>query len=108
MKQSALEKGLKSFDKDVIALNNAQGTLKGLREKEANLKQDRKDLEVKFEKTQIAKDDMSNKFEKGIDQHRTRVNHKNKVLEMVLEVRTGELEKKEVQVRELVQRSGLE
>ena len=54
------------------------------------------------------KKDMYGKFEIAIDQLRSRANYKNQLLDEVLAVRQAELEKKEVQLRELVQRSGLD
>ena len=48
------------------------------------------------------------RFETAIEQLRSRANVKNQVLDQVLAVRQAELEKKDVQLRELVQRSGLD
>jgi len=41
---------LKNYDKDVLALRNAKGTLEGLKEKERYLQNDCKDLELNFKK----------------------------------------------------------
>ena len=51
---------------------------------------------------------MTAKFELAIDQLRSKANYKNQVLDEVLAVRQAELDRKEVQLRELVQRSGLD
>lgn len=91
-----------------MALRNAKGTLKGLQNKEKELKSNREELEVKFIQVEKEKKDMYDKFELAIDQLRSRSNYKNQVLDEVLAVRQAELEKKEVQLRELVQRSGLD
>merc|ERR1712167_537964 len=97
-----------NFDKDVMALRNAKGALQVLKNKEKDLKQKREELEVKFIQVEKEKKDMYDKFELAIDQLRSRANYKNQVLDEVLAVRQAELEKKEVQLRELVQRSGLD
>ena len=91
-----------------MALRNARGALQVLKNKEKDLKQNREDLEVKFIQVEKEKKDMYDKFEIAIDQLRSRANYKNQVLDEVLAVRQAELEKKEVQLRELVQRSGLD
>ena len=54
------------------------------------------------------KNDMYRKFETAVEQLRGRANVKNQVLDQVLAVRQAELERKDVQLRELVQRSGLD
>lgn len=85
-----------------MALRNAKGALQVLKNKEKDLKQNREDLEVKFIQVEKEKKDMYDKFEIAIDQLRSRANYKNQVLDEVLAVRQAELEKKEVQLRELV------
>lgn len=85
-----------------MALRNAKGTLQVLKNKEKDLKQKREELEIKFIQVEKEKKDMYDKFELAIDQLRSRANYKNQVLDEVLAVRQAELEKKEVQLRELV------
>jgi uncharacterized coiled-coil protein SlyX len=51
---------------------------------------------------------MTSKFELAIDQLNSKANYRNQVLDEVLAVRQSELDRKEVQLRELVQRSGLD
>lgn len=101
-KRNTLKKQLSNFDKDVMALRNAKGTLQVLKNKEKDLKQKREELEIKFIQVEKEKKDMYDKFELAIDQLRSRANYKNQVLDEVLAVRQAELEKKEVQLRELV------
>lgn len=91
-----------------MALQNAKARLQVLKNKEKECKQDRADLESKFLQVEKEKKDMYEKFELAIDQLRSRANYKNQVLDEVLAVRQAELERKEVQLRELVQRSGLD
>ena len=69
---------------------------------------DKQELEGKFEKVTKEKDDMYAKFELAVEQLRGKANAKNQVLDQVLAVRQAELERKDVQLRELVQRSGLD
>lgn len=91
-----------------MALRNAQARLQVLKNKEKEVKNEKADLEADFIKLEKEKKDMQAKFEMAIDQLRSRANYKNQVLDEVLAVRQAELEKKEVQLRELVQRSGLD
>ena len=51
---------------------------------------------------------MYKKFEIAIEQLRTRADYKNQILDEKLRVLQSELERKEVQLQELVQRSGLD
>lgn len=66
-KRNTLKKQLSNFDKDVMALRNAKGTLKGLQNKEKELKSNREELEVKFIQVEKEKKDMYDKFELAID-----------------------------------------
>ena len=91
-----------------MALRNAKARLQVLKSKEKEVKQNKTDLEKEFIQIEKEKKDMQVKFELAIDQLRSRANYKNQVLDEVLAVRQAELEKKEVQLRELVQRSGLD
>jgi 3-dehydroquinate dehydratase len=91
-----------------MALRNAKARLQVLKNKEKECKQNRADLEEKFLSIENDKRDMNHKFELAIDQLRQKANYKNQMLDEILAVRQAELEKKEVQLRELVQRSGLD
>lgn len=91
-----------------MALRNAKARLQVLKNKEIEVKQNRASLEEKFIQVQKEKDDMQAKFEIAIDQLRSKANYKNQILDEVLAVRQAELDKKDVQLRELVQRSGLD
>ena len=66
------------------------------------VKQDRADLEEKFVRVEKEKNDMYGKFEIAVDQLRNKANVKNSVLDQVLAARQAELERKNVQLRELV------
>lgn len=91
-----------------MGLRNASARLVVLKNQEKLAKKDREKLEEDFMKVQKEKDDMYRKFEMAVEQLRSRANVKNQVLDQVLAVRQAELEKKDVQLRELVQRSGLD
>ena len=103
-----LKKQLFNFNKDVMALRNAKARLQVLINKEKECKQNRAELEEKFIQIEKEKSDINNKFELAIEQLRSKANYKNQMLDEILAVRQAELEKKEVQLRELVQRSGLD
>jgi DNA repair exonuclease SbcCD ATPase subunit len=103
-----LKKQLATYDKDVMALRNAKARLLVLKKKVKDIKQERKELEEKFLKVEKEKEDMYRKFEVAIEQLRTRADYKNQVLDEKLRVLQSELERKEVQLQELVQRSGLD
>mmetsp|Transcript_9636 Transcript_9636/g.14666 ORF Transcript_9636/g.14666 Transcript_9636/m.14666 type:complete len:349 (-) Transcript_9636:69-1115(-) len=106
--RDSLKKQLANYNKDVMALRNAKARLQVLKNKEKQCKSDRAELEEKFLQVEKEKRDMYQKFEIAIDQLRSRANHKNKTLDEVLAIRQNELMKKEDQLRELVQRSGLD
>jgi chromosome segregation ATPase len=108
MERDSLRKNLSTFDKDLMSLRNAKARLQVLKNKEKECKQDRAELEEKFLQIEKEKKDMTAKFELAIDQLRSKANYKNQVLDEVLAVRQAELDRKEVQLRELVQRSGLD
>jgi len=97
-----LQKQLSNFSKDKMALRNAKARLQVLINKEKECKTNKSELEEKFLQVEKEKKDMQSKFELAIDQLRSRANYKNQVLDEVLAVRQAELEKKEVQLRELV------
>ena len=85
-----------------MGLRNAKARLAVLKQKEKQVKQDRADLEEKFVRVEKEKNDMYGKFEIAVDQLRNKANVKNSVLDQVLAVRQAELERKNVQLRELV------
>jgi len=108
LERDKLNKNLSNFSKDRMALRNAKARLQVLKNKEKQCKSDKAELEQKFMVAEKEKQDMQGKFELAIDQLRSRANVKNQVLDEALAVKQAELEKKEVQLRELVQRSGLD
>jgi len=102
-----LKKSVASFDKDKMGLTNAKGCLKDLREKNSKIEDARKELDKKFKRVENEKESMYVKFEIAIAQLRGRAEYKNEKLEEKLHVFEDELEKKELNFRELAQRCGL-
>lgn len=102
-----LKKSVSTFDKDQMALRNAQGMLKDLTRKNEQILSERTDLNKKFKKVEQEKESMYRKFEQAIEQLRSRADFKNEKLEEKLNVFESELEKKELTFRELAQRCGL-
>ncbi|TNV72405.1 hypothetical protein FGO68_gene13010 [Halteria grandinella] len=103
-----LKKALATYDKDCMALRNAKARLEVLKLKVKEIKDQRKELEEKFLKVEKEKQDMYKKFEIAISQLRSRADYKNQILDEKLRVLQTELDRKEVQLQELVQRSGLD
>ncbi len=103
-----LNKQLATFDKDVMALHNSKAQLLVLKKRVKNTRIQRKDLEAQFLKVEREKEDMYKKFEMAVDQLKGRAEYKNYVLEEKLNEFSTDLERKEVQLNELVQRSGLD
>ncbi len=103
-----LKKSLATFDKDTMALRNAKARLQVLKENVKDIKDHRNELEEKFLKVEREKKDMYYKYEVAIGQLRSRSDYKNQILDEKLRVLQSELERKEVQLQELVQRSGLD
>jgi len=96
------------YDKDLMGYRNAKGSLKDLEKRREDLKKEKVKLDEKYKKAEQEKQDMYRKFEIAVAQLQTKSNYKNEVLEQKLGVFQGELEKKEMTLKELVQRSGLD
>lgn len=97
-----------TFEKDTMALRNARGYLKDLKAKTKQLKDDRDMLDEKFKRVTAEKNDMYAKFETVIAQLRQKANYKNYMLEQKLATFQRDYDKKELDLRELIQRSGLD
>ena len=103
-----LKKQLATYDKDEMALRNAKARLKVLKKRVKDIKSDRKELEQKFIKVEKEKEDMYRKYEIAIEQLRNKSDYKNQILDEKLRAYQNEQERKELQLSELVQRSGLD
>jgi len=73
-----------------------------------HIKDEKKKLDEKYKKMEQEKNDMYKKFEQAIAQLQGRTEYKNEILEQKLAVFQTQLERKELTLRELVQRSGLD
>ena len=91
-----------------MGYRNAQGSLKDLKARTKKIKQDKAALDEKYKKIEAEKTEMYRKFEIAINQLQSRTDYKNEQLEEKLGVFQTELEKKEMTLREIVQRSGLD
>jgi SMC interacting uncharacterized protein involved in chromosome segregation len=91
-----------------MALRNARGFLKDMKAKTSQLKTDRDALDEKLKRVTQEKNDMHAKFETVIMQLRQKANYKNYMLEQKLVTFQRDYDKKELDLRELVQRSGLD
>lgn len=107
-KVSDLRNSVYSLDKDTMALNNAKGLLKDIKGKIKVLKENKRNLDNDFDRVTKEKTDMQQKFEQVIMQLRQKANYKNYMLEQKLATFQRDYDKKELDLRELVQRSGLD
>jgi len=70
-----------TLDKDQIALKNARGFLKDIKQKIKGLKENRDALDKKFATVTQEKNEMYMKFETVINDLRKKANYKNHILE---------------------------
>ena len=97
-----------TFDKDKMALTNAKGCLKDLTKSLKEIQENKKKLDADFNKVEKEKDDMYKRFEIVVGQLQSRANYKNEQLEEKLGNFEGAMERKELTLRDIVQRSGLD
>lgn len=103
-----LQKSVETYDKDTMALRNAKGYLKDMKARIKSLKDDRDLLDEKFKRVTAERNDMHTNFETAVMQLRQKANYKNYMLEQKLVTFQRDYDKKELDLRELVQRSGLD
>lgn len=72
-----LKKLVATFDKDVMGLNNARGSLRDLKNRTKRIKADRALLDEKYKKVEMEKNEMYRKFEVAINQLNSRADYKN-------------------------------
>lgn len=92
----------------IMSYRNAKGSLKELEARMVNIKAEKAKLDDKYKKVEQEKNDMYKKFEIAIRQLQSKSEYKNELLENKLAVFQRQLETKELTLRELVQRSGLD
>lgn len=97
-----------TFDKDKMALTNAKGCLKDFTKSLGEIRNNKEKLDADFKKVEREKDDMYKRFEIVVGQLQSRANYKNEQLEEKLGNFEGAMERKELTLRDIVQRSGLD
>ena len=108
LRKTTLENSVANFDLNVMGLNNAKGSLEDIQKRLKHVREEKVKLEEKVRKAESEKNDMYRKFEIAIRQLQSRAEYKNDTLERKLAVFQRDLERKEMTLRELVQRSGLD
>ncbi len=91
-----------------MGYRNDKGSLEDIQKRLKNLREEKTKLEDKKRKAEQEKNDMYRKFEIAIRQLQGRAEYKNEILERKLAVFQRDYERKEMTLRELVQRSGLD
>ena len=86
----------------VISYRNAKGSLKDLKTRMDNIKTEKSKLDERYKKVEQEKNDMYKKFEAAISQLQGKTEYRNEILEQKLAVFQGQLETKELTLRELV------
>lgn len=87
---------------------NAKGSVEDVTRRLKTMKEAKTKIEEKKRGAEREKNDMYRKFEIAIKQLQGRAEFKNDILERKLAVFQRDLERKEMTLRELVQRSGLD
>ena len=108
LKKTLLENNVANYDLNVMGFRNAKGSLEDIQKRLKNVRDEKIKLEEKKKKAEQEKNDMYRKFEIAIRQLQSRAEYKNTILENKLAVFQRDLERKEMTLRELVQRSGLD
>ena len=103
-----LEKSVANYEVNAMGLRNAKGSLEDIQRRLKGIKTEKAKLDDKKRKAEQEKNDMYRKFEIAIKQLQGRAEFKNDILERKLAVFQRDLERKEMTLRELVQRSGLD
>lgn len=107
-KKATLEKSVANYEVNAMGLRNAKGSLEDIQRRLKHIKEEKAKLDEKKRKAEQEKNDMYRKFEIAIKQLQSRAEYKNDILERKLAVFQRDLERKEMTLRELVQRSGLD
>lgn len=103
-----LRKQVQNHSIKQMGFRNAKGSLEDLQKRMKNLREEKAKLDEKYDRTQAEIRSMSTNFEAAIEQLQTRADYKNDLLEQKLAVFQRDLERKEMTLRELIQRSGLD
>ncbi|NWU91281.1 DRC4 protein, partial [Upupa epops] len=103
-----LQKKLAHYDKDKLALTNAKAHLKVTQKQLKDLQWEHEVLEQRFIKVQAERDELYQKFTKAIHEVQQKTGFKNLLLERKLKGLLDVLEKKEVELSEVLAASNLE
>jgi len=103
-----VEKKLGTYTRSKMPLGSAMTRYEMLLEKYKKVLKDKGDLDDKYHKLSNQKNDMYSKFESAMARLRNRTDYKNAVLENKLKLLQDEFDKKEIQLKEVVQRVGFE
>lgn len=106
--RDSLKKSTATFDKDKMALTNAKGRLNDLKRNLAEILNNKKQLEKDYQRVEQEKNDMYARFEVVVGQLQSRAEIKNDQLNEKLGELEGAMERKELTLRDIVQRSGLD
>jgi len=91
-----------------MSLTNAKGCLKDFKKSLAEIRKNKEQLEADFKKVEKEKNDMYARFEIVVGQLQSRANYKNDQLFEKLQNLESAVERKELTLRDIVQRSGLD
>ncbi|XP_033898018.1 dynein regulatory complex subunit 4-like isoform X1 [Acipenser ruthenus] len=103
-----LQKQLANYQKDKVSLAGAKARLKVADKEMKDLKWEHEVLEQRFTKIQDERDELYQKFIKAIHEVQQKSGFKNLLLERKLHALTDTLEKKEVQLNEVLSASNLD
>jgi chromosome segregation ATPase len=106
-RRDTLMKLTKGYDESKLSLANARARMKQLKNAVTDMKVKRQELYEKYERVSRQKEDMMLKFETASEQLRMKAEYKNNILDEKLSQHQDEHTRKEVQLHELIQRSGL-
>lgn len=108
IQKSNLEKSTANYEVNLMGYINAKGSVEDVTRRLKAMKEAKAKIEERKRGAEREKNDMYRKFEIAIKQLQGRAEFKNDILERKLAVFQRDLERKEMTLRELVQRSGLD
>ena len=103
-----LEDKLKDYHLDKVSLLNAKKRLKSLMNKLEQSKQDKRELETQYRQVLQEKDELYRRYESTIDRVRNKSEYKNIFLDQRLAALEDNLNRKEAQLQEVLNRVNLE
>ncbi|XP_038610556.1 dynein regulatory complex subunit 4 [Tachyglossus aculeatus] len=103
-----LQKRLANYEKDKASLASTKACLKVTERELKDLQWEHEVLEQRFIKVQVERDELYSKFTKAIQEVQQKTGFKNLILERKLHALSNVLEKKEVQLSEVLSASNLD